>query len=116
MNNIDTIFAKKFPSWNIHLPANATTLRRPGKIMQAEWVINYVFGEDYLDYYADHRMTNPRHVRIHSDGRCESLEAPETGFGYPSDADESARQQAEEAFYTHNRRVYAELKAKGLMD
>ena len=76
MNNIDTAFAKMFESWNIHLPLNATTLKQPGKIVQAGWAIRYVFGEDYLDYYAEHRMTNPRHERIHSDGRCESLEAP----------------------------------------
>ena len=35
-----------------------------------------MFGEDYLDYYAEHRMTSPCHERIHSDGRWESLEAP----------------------------------------
>ena len=45
--------------------------------MQAGWAISYVFGEDYLDYYAEHRMTNPRHVRIHAEGLCESLEAPQ---------------------------------------
>lgn len=116
MNNIDTTFAKIFDSWNIHLPPNATTLKRPGKITQAGWSIRYVFGEDYLDYYAVHRMTNPRHVRIHSDGRCESLEAPKEMYAIPRDADESTRQQAQEDFYAYNRKVYSELRAKGLAD
>ena len=116
MKNIDTAFAKMFESWNIHLPPNATTLKQPGKIVQAGWAIRYVFGEDYLDYYAEHRMTNPRHERIHSDGRCESLEAPSNDYVVPMNADESALQQAKEDFYAYNRKLYSELKAKGLAD
>ena len=116
MDNIETTFAKMFGNWNIQLSPNATTLKQPGKIMQAGWIIRYVFGSDHLDYYAEHRMTNPRHGRIHSDGRHESLEAPNEMYVIPSDADESARQQAKEDFYAHNRRVYSELKAKGLTD
>ncbi len=114
MDNIETAFAKTFDNWNIRLPQNATALKQPGKIVQAGWVISYVFGEDYLDYYAEHRMTNPRHVRIHSDGRSESLEAPQEMYAVPGDADETARQQAKEDFYAYNRRVYSELRAKGL--
>ena len=116
MNNISTAFAKMFEPWDIHLPTDATTLKQPGKIRQRGWFISYVFGEDYLDYYAEHRMTNPRHVRIHSDGQCESLEAPRDMYAVSGDADESERQRAEENFYAHNRRVYCELRAKGLVD
>lgn len=116
MNNIDTAFAEMFASWSIHLPPDATALKQPGKIRQGGWSISYVFGEDYLDYYAEHRMTNPRHGRIHSDGRCESLESPRDMYVVSGDADESERKRAEENFYTHNRRVYSELRAKGLME
>ena len=116
MNAIERSFARTFDNWGITLPPDATSLRRPGKIVQAGWIIRYVFGEDYLDYYAAHRMTNPRHVRIHSDGRRESLEAPREMYVVSRGADESARKQAKEDFRAYNRRVHAELKAKGLAD
>ena len=114
MNNIDRAFAETFYHWDIHLPADATTVKQPGEILKAGWLIRYVFGENCLDYFTEHRMTNPRHVRIHSDGRCEDLEAPMEMYGIPRDADESTRQQAKEDFQAYNRRVYSELRAKGL--
>ena len=116
MNNIDAVFAKTFDSWDICLPPDATTLKLPGKINRKGWMIRYVFSEDYMDYYAEHRMTNPRHVRVHSDGRSESLKAPQDMYVVPGDADESVRQRAKENFHAYNREVYAELKAKGLVD
>ena len=116
MDNIHRIFAKAFGNWDIHLPPDATTLKRPGRIKKAGWSISYVFGEDYLDYYAEHRMTNPRHMRIYADGRVEGMEAPRDGYAIPAGANEATEKQAEEAFYAHNRRVYAELRAKGLVD
>ena len=114
MNDIETAFAKTFSTWNIQLPPDATNRKQPGKIMQSGWNIRYVFGEDYLDYYAVHRMTNPRHVRIHADGRRESLDAPRDMFAVSGDADEAARQKAKEDSHAYNRRVSAELRAKGL--
>ena len=116
MDNIEAAFAKTFETWDIQLLRDATTLRQPGKIMQAGWIIRYVFGEDHLDYYAEHRMTNPRHVRLHPDGRSESLAAPRDMYVVPGDADEAARQKAKEDFYAYNRRVHSELRAKGLTD
>ena len=116
MNKIETAFAKTFSTWNIQLPPDATDRKQPGKIMQSGWIIRYVFGEDYLDYYAVHRMTNPRHERIHPDGRSEPLEAPREMYIVPGGADEAARQKAKEDYYAYNRRVHAELKAKSLQD
>ncbi len=116
MNNIEAAFAEDFGSWNIRLPPEATGLKQPGKITKAGWNIRYVFGEDYLDYYAEHRMTNPRHERIHSDGRREGLEAPSDMYVIPEGADESTLQRAQEEYYAYNRRIHSELRAKGLMD
>ncbi len=116
MNDIEAAFAKYFGDSDIRLPEDATAQKQPGTITTRRWIITYVFGEDYLDFYAVSRWTNPCHVRIHSNGRIEELEAPREMYGYPHDADESAKRQAEEEFYAHNRRVYAELKAKGLTD
>lgn len=98
IDSIESAFAETFDTWNIRLPPDATTLKQPGKIMQAGWAISYVFGEDYLYYYAEHRMTNPRHVRIHAEGLCESLEAPQDMYAVPGDADESTRQKPKRTF------------------
>ncbi len=74
--------------------------------MKTGWFISYVFGNNYLDFYADHRMTNPRHNRIHTDGRIEALDTY-LEFNVVG---------KEEEFYAHNRKVGAILKAKGLID
>ena len=116
MNRIEATFAEYFGTWDIQLPSNAVASKQPGKIFQAGWHIKYVFGEDHLEFFAEHRMTNPRHIRIYSDGRCEPLEAPQEWCVIPADADEAAAQQAREEYYACNRRVHAELTAKGLAD
>lgn len=91
-------------------------MKQPGKIRKAGWNIRYVFGEDHMDYYATHRMTNDRHVRIHADGRSESLESPRDFVVYPKDADEETRTKADEEFYAYNQAVYAMLRKKGLIE
>ena len=116
MATIQGVFDEMFANWDIRRPPDATTLKRPGRIRKAGWSISYVFEEDYLEYYAEHRMTNPRHARIYSDGRVEGLDAPREFIVIPAGADEAAEQQAREDYYAYNRRVYAELRAKGLVD
>ena len=116
MTNIEMTFAKTFETWDIKLPPDAVEQKRPGSIRKAGWNIRYVFGENSLDYYATHRMTNDRHVRIHSDGRSEYLEAPQDFFVLPKDGDEEAIAKAKEEYYARNRAVYRKLKEKGLTD
>ena len=104
MDKIEKTFAEYFRNWDIRLSSSATTLKKPGKIMRAGWTISYVFGDHHLDFLAHHRMTNSRHVRIHSDGQCEDLETYQE-FCFAGE---------EEAYYAHNRKVAAILRAKGL--
>ena len=114
--NIETTFAENFARWDIKLPPDAVPMKQPGTIQKAGWNIRYVFNEDYLDYYATHRMTNDRHVRIHSDGCTEYLETAHDFIVYPKDADEEARPKAEEEYYAHNRAVCEELRKKGFRE
>ena len=60
-------------------------------------------------------MTSDRHVRIHSDGHCERLEAPREAYGYPKDADYATREKAFEEFIAYNRAVYKRLREKGFL-
>lgn len=105
MNDIDTTFAQAFKTWDIELPPATFDQKQPGLIRKGGWNIRYAFGENYLDYYATHRMTSGRHVRIHADGRTECLEIPHEFIVYPKGADEEARSKAEEDYYAHNRVV-----------
>jgi hypothetical protein len=77
MTNIESKFNDSFAHWEIRLPSDAVEHRKRGKIVQAGWAIWYLFGFDekgeYLDYYASHRMTNDRHVRIYARAFSELL-------------------------------------------
>ena len=67
---IEERFAEYFANWDIRLPEDATQLEEPGLIQEGGWTIRYVFDDDaggsYLEFYATHRMTNDRRVRIYS--------------------------------------------------
>lgn len=84
------------------------------------WMIRYILSTDeygrlYLDLTADHRMTNPRHIRIDANGDISSLETYMESFSYDEDipGDEERQRQA---FYEHNRKVGRILFEKGLSD
>ena len=108
LSNIRSRFARCFAHWGIELPERAVAERKRGELFQAGWSVRWLFGADekgeYLDFYAVHRMTNDRHLRIHDNGDVTELEAlldPLVPVG------------EEEEYYARNRRVGRMLKAKG---
>ena len=115
MEEIETRFAETFSHWDISLPPDAVVSRSRGKIIEAGWVIWYVFGSDerseYLDYYASHRMTDDRHIRVHADGREEDLPTIQSMRIVSRDPEEDARLEAE--YFARNQRVSRMLKEKG---
>ncbi len=84
------------------------------------WSITYIFDEDeqgkYLDFYASHRMTNPRHCRIRENGELEGLPGYREMYSYPENATEEEKKKAEEEYFRHNRKVGEELRRKGLIE
>lgn len=115
MKNIESKFNGAFEHWGIQLPPDAVEQRERGKIVRAGWVIWYLFGSDekgeYLDYYASHRMTDDRHVRIYADGQCEDLPAIAGLRLRSEDPEEDARLEAE--YCAENRTVARLLEEKG---
>jgi hypothetical protein len=93
-------FNSEFAHFGISLPADAVKRKR-GKIVARGWAIWYLFGSnvegDYLDYYASNRMTDDRHFRIFSDGRCETLPTI-SSFEHFTDNQEVARMLEEKGF------------------
>ena len=82
------------------------------------WRINYLVDTDsdgklFLEFYATHRMTDDRHVRISNSGETEDLDAIRSMFFFDpnvaGDQERSSRKNIE-----HNRKITAELEAKGL--
>ena len=85
-------FDRAFANWDIELPADAV---KPGivwLIVQRGWTIWTRFDTDtedgraHLDYYAMHRMTDDRHVRLYADGEKVSLPVIVSCLIYPADA------------------------------
>lgn len=117
MSVIASLFAEHFRNWSITLPAHTVRERCNGEISQAGWHIHFLWGQDdtggYLDYYAQHRMTNDRHVRIRESGEIEHLPAVLDMIIYPPNATEEQEQEAQRRVQEHNERVWAELRQKG---
>ncbi|MCY3885211.1 MAG: hypothetical protein OXG24_09915 [Gammaproteobacteria bacterium] len=72
--------------WNLTLPVDIESDRR-GYSVKQDWCIKFLFGEDtngkYLDYYATHRVTNDRHIRIRTDRTEERLPTLDWGRTEP---------------------------------
>ncbi len=115
MKELESQFNEIFSPWDIHLPQDAVEKRQQGKIVEAGWAIWYAFGSDkrggFLDYYASHRMTNDRHVRLYADGQSESLPSIAECRLCSEDPEEDARLDAE--YYAENRRISEMLEEKG---
>jgi hypothetical protein len=108
MDEIESKFAAYFEHWGIHLPKEDIEQRNGGRLQQSGWFVNYVWGKEngaeYLEFYAGHRMTNDRHVRLWATGQVDELDAP-WDFMIVG---------REEEYRDHNERVSAELREKGL--
>ena len=110
-------FNKYFEAWEIKLPGKAVKNRQRGKIVSNGWTIWYLFDTDeageYLDFYASHRMTNDRHVRLYADGNSRHLDTYRSGRAISNDPEEDRRLENE--FWEHNERISRELEAKGFV-
>jgi len=117
MTTIQRAFAEYFRNWSITLPNDVVQHHEPGEIRSHGWRIQYQFGigEDgeFLDFYASHRMTNDRHVRLYESGHTEDLPAYHDMIVYPAGATADQERAAREAYERHNRDVARELKRKG---
>lgn len=71
------VFAETFARWGIEIEPDALRRGR-GQVNESGGNISFVTGsengQDYLEYYATHRMTDDRHVRIWASGKTEVLQ------------------------------------------
>ena len=114
-------FNRRFAHWNIELPVGAMSPGKVWLIVQRGWTIWTRFdvdaenGRGHLDFYATHRMTNDRHVRLYVDGETENLPAMALGYSYSKDATEAEIEAAQERYFAHNQAVEKLLEEKGFV-
>ena len=111
MHPIKVIFEQRFANWEITLPERDLEQSLPGSIRKGGWTINYRFdtseGEEYIEYYASHRMTNDTLNRIYADGKYEMVDSCQEFLL-------ANNPEAEQAYIDHNRQFYTKVKALGL--
>src|SRR5438105_1280990 len=115
MKAIESKFNSEFVHWKIRLPKEDVARRRRGIVTKGGWVILYLFGSDqrgeYLDYYASHRMSDDRHVRVYANGEVEELPSIRTFREVSLDPEEDKRLDAE--YLAENARIAQLLEQKG---
>ena len=114
-------FNRIFACWKIELPVDAMSLGVIWHIVQEGWTIWMRFdisaddGRERLDYYAMHRMTNDRHVRLYADGKEEGLPAMAEGYVIPQGATETEWQEARDKHFAYNQTMEKLLDEKGFV-
>jgi hypothetical protein len=74
------------PGYRLSLPAECLG-RDAGGYQENGWDVQYRFGEDFLEMFATHRMTNDRLYRVYADGRVEMVGSSTDGMVTDLDAE-----------------------------
>lgn len=115
------IFNRDFGNWDIELPDEALTKDDVWLIVQRGWTIWTRFDSsdedqrEYLDYYAIHRMTNDRHVRLYSNGDVKALPTMSQGYVIPNGASKEEQEELEAKYTAYNQSVEELLNEKGFL-
>ncbi len=111
-------FNRAFARWDIVLPSDALSPGVIWYIVEEGWTIWTRFdigdedGRERLDYYAIHRMTDDRHVRMYADGEQEALPAMRHGYVIPQGASAA---EVRERHFAYNQAVEKLLDEKGFV-
>ena len=114
-------FNRAFARWEIELPDAAMSPEKVTLIVKRGWTIWTRFdidpedGQEYLDVYSMHRMTNDSHVRCFANGEEERLPAIGWSYGIPSDATEAVKEALQAKFFADNQAVEKLLEEKGFV-
>ena len=114
-------FNRAFANWEIELPFDAMSPGVVWLIVQRGWTLWTRFDIDdedrrgRLDYYAMHRMTDDRHVRMYADGKEESLPAMAESWVSPQGATPAEEKEARDKYLAHNQTVEKLLEEKGFI-
>ncbi|AKG20585.1 hypothetical protein [Calothrix sp. 336/3] len=112
LEKIKQVFEQKYATFGITLEIENLRLGEVGEIDEDNgFFITYKYdiedGEEYLDLFVSHRMTNDTLRRIYGDGREELL-------GCVMEFYVAKNEESKQAYYAHNRQFYDLVKSKGL--
>ncbi len=113
-------FNEYFQHWQVTLPEAEMDLPDgPVRISHSGWWITMIFGGDavlpWLEIYAQHRMTNDRHIRFHTDKEQEILPALDEPIFIPENATEKEEQNIRDVAKERHKSLFAELQKVGLV-
>jgi hypothetical protein len=116
MEKIREAFKEYFEGEDIELPQQ---IEKKGEISKARWGITYILttdeeGKPSLEFIASHPLTNMSHILIKHDGELISLDAILEDYSYDPKI-EGDKEQAEQEWHAHNKRVADELRERGLI-
>jgi hypothetical protein len=78
--------------------------------------LDEVDGRLALEVLENSRMAGENYFRVWDDGTVESLDpSPRLGYGVHKDATAEEREQAEAAYFAHNRSAYEHLRERGFL-
>ena len=116
---IEDYFTKRFETWDIRLPSEAVRRRLGGHIFEAGWHIGFIWGtengEEYLEFLAQHRMTDDRRQRVYSSGRIDDLPVAPHWVAIPDGISPEKEAELLKASAQEHRRISAELRERGLL-
>jgi hypothetical protein len=117
-DRIAETFNRHFADFDIRIEADDVVFGRRGEIRAQGWRITFRIDTDdagapSLEFYATHRMTSDRHMRIWGDGHEDELDAIYESYGYDSKVP-GAEEAAREEYLRHNRMVTEQLVEAGL--
>jgi hypothetical protein len=113
VDKIRQSFQEYFKSDGVALP---DPIPETGTVQKGGWKIQYRLNEngESLDFYAENRRTNSRHIRIHADGKVEPLENYRDNLILEDDSEE-AWARASQKNIDNNRNVDRILQEKGFL-
>ena len=105
--------------WGLAPPADVVAARESGHLFKDGWYLGWVFGQEegreYFEWVTEHRMADMEHRRVFADGEELLLDTPRSGYVYPEGATDEYLARLEAGYLDWNRRVYAELRERGLL-
>jgi hypothetical protein len=111
-------FNRYFANFDIRVEPDDVVVGSHRTIHGEGWLIRHRVDPDdagfpSLEFYATHRMTDDRHIRIWADGALEGLDAIQPGYGYNPKAPGS-KEAAEQEYRRHSQEIARQLRERGL--
>lgn len=112
---IDETFRDRYKHWELEICDFKEISEGKFKLSDKGWNIRCIIGDEYIQFYATHRMTSDTHYRIYTDGTIKKLDAAREAYSWNPEVD-GDREIKQQEYFEYNRKIGEMLKELGLMD